>query len=249
MNSHATPQSSTSHDLHEDAMDPADIDTRPFDPDAEPLNLEALEDNPPGSKPPYPYSTLIRCAIKGSPHSRLVLEDIYAALEGRFPYFSTCTSGWKNSIRHNLSLNPCFVKVARADSERGKGSYWTVDESVDPRSGVHRARRRASKAKRQPTAPSSSVQGPSDQFCVELDENGEFIWRNVWYNELIRLRQWTADQDKVGVGDDWYRVIFYRVRSALQHIVPPTDPLTGQPLVPIMTAPEPQHNPDESAEA
>ena len=50
------------------------------------------------------------------------------------------------------------------------------------------------------------------------------------YNELIRLRQWTSDQERVGVGDDWYRVIFLRVRTALQHLVPPTDPVTGMPL-------------------
>ncbi|KZV64848.1 hypothetical protein PENSPDRAFT_614853 [Peniophora sp. CONT] len=105
-----------------------------------PVNLDSLRDGPPGSKPFYPYSTLIRYAIKGSPNQKLLLEDIYYAIESRFPYFRTASSGWKNSVRHNLSLNPCFEKVPRPLTDRGKGSYWTVNETVDPRTGVHRVR-------------------------------------------------------------------------------------------------------------
>ncbi|EEB98512.1 hypothetical protein MPER_01963, partial [Moniliophthora perniciosa FA553] len=52
-------------------------------------------DGPPGSKPFYPYSTLIRYAIKGSPNQKLLLEDIYYAIESRFPYFRTAPNGWK----------------------------------------------------------------------------------------------------------------------------------------------------------
>ncbi|KAJ3867097.1 MAG: hypothetical protein NXY57DRAFT_995128 [Lentinula lateritia] len=107
-----------------------------------PINLDSLRDGPPGSKPFYPYSTLIRYAIKGSPNQKLLLEDIYYAIESRFPYFRTAPNGWKNSVRHNLSLNPCFEKVPRPLTDRGKGSYWTVNDNVDPRTGVHRVRKK-----------------------------------------------------------------------------------------------------------
>jgi len=118
-----------------------------------PITLDSLRDGPPGSKPFYPYSTLIRYAIKGSPNQKLLLEDIYYAIESRFPYFRTAPSGWKNSVRHNLSLNPCFEKVPRPLTDRGKGSYWTVNDNVDPRTGVHRVRKKKPKARRGQSRP------------------------------------------------------------------------------------------------
>lgn len=104
--------------------------------------LAALRDPPDGQKPFYPYSTLIRYAIKGAPDGRLLLEDIYAAIEKRFPYFTTAPAGWKNSVRHNLSLNPCFEKVARPLTDRGKGAYWTVNDRAEPKSNSDRKKKK-----------------------------------------------------------------------------------------------------------
>ncbi|EJD49788.1 hypothetical protein AURDEDRAFT_59112 [Auricularia subglabra TFB-10046 SS5] len=55
----------------------------------ESLSLWSLQDGVPGEKPPYPYPTLILCALKGSPKGKLTLEEMYKAIEDRFPFYST----------------------------------------------------------------------------------------------------------------------------------------------------------------
>lgn len=59
-------------------------------------------------KPPFPYHEMIRHAIEEAPDRRLQLSQIYSSIADRFPFFKTLdekkTSGWQNSIRHNLSL-------------------------------------------------------------------------------------------------------------------------------------------------
>ncbi|KZW03669.1 winged helix DNA-binding domain-containing protein, partial [Exidia glandulosa HHB12029] len=62
----------------------------------------------------------ILCALKGSPKGRLTLEEMYKAIEERFPFYMTYKP-YRNSIRHNLSLNSMFIKVARPITDPGKG--------------------------------------------------------------------------------------------------------------------------------
>lgn len=76
------------------------------------------------------YADLITQAIESSPEKRLTLAQIYEWMVKNIPYFkdkgdSNSSAGWKNSIRHNLSLHAKFKRIQNEGT--GKSSWWVVN--------------------------------------------------------------------------------------------------------------------------
>ncbi|KAL9959276.1 hypothetical protein ACROYT_G032586 [Oculina patagonica] len=71
------------------------------------------------------FVAVIAQGILSVPSKRMTLSSIYNFIAKTFPHFDKEKGpGWRNSVRHNLSSNDCFVKASRA--ENGKGHYWMI---------------------------------------------------------------------------------------------------------------------------
>ena len=78
-------------------------------------------------KPPHSYAQLIGMAILSTHEQQMTLNNIYKWIMANYAFYRYNTGGWQNSIRHNLSLNKAFTKIARRTDEPGKGMKWMIE--------------------------------------------------------------------------------------------------------------------------
>jgi len=78
-------------------------------------------------KPPHSYAQLIGMAILSTHEQQMTLNNIYKWIMANYAFYRFNTAGWQNSIRHNLSLNKAFTKIARRTDEPGKGMKWMIE--------------------------------------------------------------------------------------------------------------------------
>lgn len=78
------------------------------------------------AKPHWSYAALIGQAVFSTETRKISLADIYTFIMASYPYYKKGDAGWQNSIRHNLSLNECFIKTARGTDNPGKGCLWAI---------------------------------------------------------------------------------------------------------------------------
>lgn len=129
-------------------------------------------------KPPYSYIALIAMAIRDSATGRLTLAEINEYLMKKFPFFRGSYTGWRNSVRHNLSLNDCFLKVLRDPSRPwGKDNYWMLNPHSEYTfaDGVFRRRRKRISSKKAHGSSDSQERAPADDSRLSArDESTKF---------------------------------------------------------------------------
>lgn len=173
-------------------------------------------------KPTESYISLIANAILTSEEKRLVLSDIYKHVMARYSYFKAEEKSWRNSIRHNLSLNDCFIKDGR--SALGKGQYWAIhpenfEEFSKGDFRRRRARRKNSKKVVSNQKEESHVDSAKDKNKLKSEESISYINLNSHSNKYrvkerpVCEKTLSSDFEKTSILSDYRPKAEYKTET------------------------------------
>ncbi|XP_050436449.1 forkhead box protein P1 [Adelges cooleyi] len=159
-------------------------------------------------RPTYSYSCLIAMALKNSSTGSLPVSEIYNFMCKHFPYFKTASSGWKNSVRHNLSLNKCFEKIEKPIGSTGaprKGCLWTMNPSKIAKMDDEMQKW----SRKDPSAIKRAMLNPEHLDALERGEmNDSYDRRDSYYlddeeeEEIINQEMTTSEEEDRIVDSD-----------------------------------------------
>ena len=187
--------------------------------------LHGMSYNTDNEKPTQSYIGLIGKAILSSPQQKLVLGDIYNYILTHYPYFRNKGPGWRNSIRHNLSLNDCFVKVGR--SPNGKGHFWAINPvNYDDFSRGDYKRKRTSRRNREishSTKEKWSNENSSEK-SDELKTPGTGVWKsesNITPCSKVNTLEKRGFHIETLLSNKWEEIKTSEVQSTVLHLLSP----------------------------
>ena len=117
------------------------------------------------------YDQLITEALANAPNKMLTLNNVYIAIAAKHPFYKIEEkNGWKNSIRHNLSLNKNFIKLSN-----DKGSLWKLEVGAESILLAKPDKKNARKVKGSQNTANSSLATTSQQVVQVLPLNNGIL--------------------------------------------------------------------------
>ncbi|KAL3321121.1 Forkhead box protein F1 [Cichlidogyrus casuarinus] len=148
-------------------------------------------------RPEFTYIQLIQMAIKTSEEGKCTLNEIYKYLQGNWEFFRGSYTGWKNSIRHTLSVNDLFVKIPKDINRQGKTHYWTLNPNAMGLGGIKRLRKQS-----EVLPPLRQIDDPSLKYEAEMNHSNEMMLEQQnWFNTMLLATMAKRQSNDSGTAD------------------------------------------------
>ncbi|KAG8003390.1 Forkhead box protein Q1 [Nibea albiflora] len=178
--------------------------------------------------PAHPQPVLCLYKDMGAGHPSLTEKKDNKDEIQKFPFFRGSYTGWRNSVRHNLSLNDCFLKVLRDPSRPwGKDNYWMLNPQSEYTfaDGVFRRRRkriakRTSKEQDSPDILSEDTRLPAPEERVGTKFSSSFAIDSILSTPFKRREDSHVDAETHAPGFYWppgTHILPYALSYPAQH--------------------------------